>query len=269
MDGGTDAAARPARRLTIARHSRLCRTAEALRRHACHARRRTIYRGFPHERAGPRLATAYLMMKLTRLFVPLCVSAVLLAAGESIPSQPKAFAIDPAQTKVEFALGSLLHTGHGDFRLTRGTLGFEAQSGKVSGELVVDAASGESGSPARDKRMHASILESAKFPEIIFRPDRVDGKVVPEGRSEVQVHGVFAIHGVEHEMLVPATIRAADGQYNVTGTFEVPYVKWGMKNPSTLMLPVSDKVEIIVQAVAHHMYVARIGKNRSLTDAAP
>jgi polyisoprenoid-binding protein YceI len=191
------------------------------------------------------------MMKLVRLFVPLCVSAVLLAAGESIPSQTRSFTIDPSQTKVEFSLGSLLHTVHGDFKLKRGALRFEPQSGKVSGELVVDAASGESGSPARDKRMHAAILESAKYTEIVFGPDRVDGKVAPEGRSEVQIHGIFAIHGVEHEMLVPATIGAADGQYNVSVMFEVPYVKWGMKNPSTLMLRVNDKVEIIVQTVAH------------------
>ena len=127
---------------------------------------------------------------------------------------------------------------------------FDPQSGKASGEIVIDAASGESGSPARDKRMHASILESARYPEIIFHPDRVDGKVAPEGRSEVQVHGIFAIHGVEHEILVPATVGAADGRYNVTASFEVPYVKWGMKNPSTLMLRVSDKVEIILQTVA-------------------
>jgi polyisoprenoid-binding protein YceI len=191
------------------------------------------------------------MMKLMRLFIPLCVYAALLTAGESVTSQPRSFAIDPAQTRIDFTLGSLLHTVHGDFKLKRGTLRYDAQSGKLSGELVVDAASGESGSPARDKRMHAGILESAKYPEIIFRPDRVDGKVAPEGRSEVQVHGLFAIHGVEHEMLVPATIGAADGQYNVTVTFEVPYVKWGMKNPSTLMLRVNDKVEIIVQTVAH------------------
>jgi polyisoprenoid-binding protein YceI len=191
------------------------------------------------------------MMKLMRLLVPVCVCAVLLTAGDSVRSQPRSCTIDPAQTKVEFTLGSLLHTVHGDFKLKRGTLRFEPESGKLSGELVVDAASGESGSPARDKRMHASILESAKYPEIVFRPDRVDGKVAAEGRSEVQVHGVFAIHGVEHEMLVPATVGAADGQYNVTVSFEVPYVKWGMKNPSTLMLRVNDKVDIIVQTVAH------------------
>jgi polyisoprenoid-binding protein YceI len=192
------------------------------------------------------------MMKLMRLFVPFCVSAVLLA-GESVPSLPRSFAIDPAQTKVEFALGSLLHTVHGDFHLKRGTLTFDPQTGKASGEIVVDAASGESGSPARDKRMHAAILEIAKYPEITFRPDRVDGKVASEGKSQVQLHGVFAIHGVEHEILLPVTVDAGGGQYNVIGIFEVPYVKWGMKNPSTLMLRVDDKVEIVIHSVAHTM----------------
>jgi polyisoprenoid-binding protein YceI len=193
------------------------------------------------------------MMKLMRSFVPLCVSTVLLVAGESIPAQPKSLIVDPAQARVEFTLGSLLHTVHGHFQLKRGTLSFDPQSGKASGELVVDAASGDSGSPARDKRMHASILESAKYPEIIFRPDRLDGKVAAEGKSQVQLHGLFAIHGVEHEMLLPATVEAAGGQYNVNATFEVPYVKWGMKNPSTLMLRVSDKVEITIQTLLRTM----------------
>jgi polyisoprenoid-binding protein YceI len=193
------------------------------------------------------------MMKTMRLFVPLCVSALLLTAGETLPSQPRSLAIDPAQTKVEFTLPSLLHTVHGDFHFKRGTLSFDAQSGKTSGELVVDAASGESGNASRDKKMHAAILESAKYPEIVFRPDRVEGKVAPEGKSQVQLHGTFAIHGVEHEILFPATVDAAAGQYTVSGTFEVPYVRWGMKNPSTLLLRVSDKVEITIHTLFHTM----------------
>ena len=193
------------------------------------------------------------MIKPMRLFLPLCLSAALLSAGESVSSLPRSFAIDPAQTKVEFVLGSLLHTVHGDFRLKSGTLRFDAQSGKASGELVVDAASGESGSAGRDKRMHAAILEIAKYPEITFRPDRVDGKVAPEGKSQVQLHGMFTIHGVEHEILLPVTVDADAGQYNVIGIFQVPYVKWGMKNPSTLMLRVDDKVEITIHTVVHLM----------------
>ena len=191
------------------------------------------------------------MIKTMRLFAPLCLSALLLAGVDSISSQPRPFAIDAAQTKVEFTLGATLHTVHGDFHLKGGTLSFDPQSGRVSGELVVDATTGESGNPSRDKKMHAAILESAKYPEIAFRPDRVDGKVAPEGKSQVQLHGLFAIHGVEHEILFPATVDAAAGQYMVDGTFEVPYVKWGMKNPSTLLLRVSDKVEITIHTVVH------------------
>jgi polyisoprenoid-binding protein YceI len=193
------------------------------------------------------------MMKTMRLFVSLGVAALLMGAGESIPSQPRPFAIDPAQTKVEFTLGSLLHTVHGDFHLKRGTLSFDPQSGKASGEIVVDATSGQSGSPARDRRMHAAILESAKYPEIAFRPDRVDGNVAPQGKSVAQLHGVFAIHGAEHEILLPITVDAAAGQYTVDGIFEVPYVSWGMKNPSTLLLRVNDKVEIAIHTVVHTM----------------
>ncbi len=190
------------------------------------------------------------MIKPVHLFLPLFAAALCLTAGESGHAP---LLVDPAQTKVEFTLPSLLHTVHGSFHLKRGTVTFDPQTGKASGEIVIDAASGESGSPARDKRMHASILESARYPEITFRPDRIDGKVASAGRSEVQVHGIFAIHGVEHEILVPATVGASEGRYNVTASFEVPYVKWGMKNPSTLMLRVSDKVEIILQTVVQPM----------------
>ena len=191
------------------------------------------------------------MMKLMRLYLPLCVCAALLAAGDSIPAQPRAFVIDAAQTHVEFSVGSTLHTVHGTFRLKHGDLRFDPATGKAAGELVVDAASGDSGSNARDRRMNSAILEVVRFPEVAFRPDRVDGKVADEGRSEVELHGMLAIHGAEHEMMVPLLVEAHDGVYNATASFAVPYIKWGMKNPSTLMLRVNDKVEITVHTRAH------------------
>jgi polyisoprenoid-binding protein YceI len=99
--------------------------------------------------------------------------------------------------------------------------------------------------------MHADILESAKYPEIVFRPDRVEGNVAPEGKSEVQFHGTFTIHGAPHEITIPATVEAAAGLYNITATFVVPYVKWGMKNPSNFILRVNQTVDIHIHAVAH------------------
>jgi polyisoprenoid-binding protein YceI len=98
--------------------------------------------------------------------------------------------------------------------------------------------------------MHANILESDKYPEIAFRPDRVIGNLPAEGKSQVQLHGIFSIHGADHEITVPASVEAAGGQYHVTATFAVPYVKWGMKNPSNLILRVSDTVEITIHTLA-------------------
>jgi polyisoprenoid-binding protein YceI len=177
------------------------------------------------------------------------ISAALLAVV-SLPAQETALQIDPAQTEVGFTLADVLHTVHGTFTLKHGTIRFDPATGKAAGELVVDAASGASGSPARDRRMHQNILESAKYPEIVFRPDRVAGKVDPHGTSQVELHGIFAIHGQPHEVVIPVQVEANGDRYAATGHFTVPYVRWGMKNPSTLILRVSDKVEIDIKTVA-------------------
>ena len=120
----------------------------------------------------------------------------------------------------------------------------EPATGKISGEIVVDAQSGESGSGMRDRKMHKEVLESSRYPEIIFRPDRIDGAVASQGKSAVKVHGTFGIHGVEHEITVPADVEMSTDHWTATVHFAVPYAKWGMKNPSTLFLRVSDSAEI-------------------------
>src|ERR1035437_9063318 len=61
--------------------------------------------------------------------------------------------------------------------------------------------------------------------------------------ARVQVHGVFRIHGVEHELMIPVRVEMADDHWTLTSHFVVPYVKWGIKNPSNLLLHVSPSVE--------------------------
>jgi polyisoprenoid-binding protein YceI len=174
--------------------------------------------------------------------------AILLAG--SFHAQAQLLEFDPAQTKVEFTLSDVLHTVQGTFQLKRGGIRIEAATGAVSGEIVVDATSGASGNGARDRRMHASILESGRYPEIVFRPDKVEGAVPRQGAASVRLHGIFRIHGADHEITIPAEVEAGKGEYTATLHFVVPYVQWGMKNPSTLMLRVSDKVNITVRTVA-------------------
>ena len=156
---------------------------------------------------------------------------------------------DPARTTVEFTLGDVLHTVHGTFKLKSGTITFDSATGLASGSIVVDATSGNSGSGARDRRMHKNILESDRFPEIVFTLDHIEESVALEGQSKVQVHGLLRIHGTEHEITLPFQVQADAGHVTATTQFPVPYVKWGMKNPSTFLLKVNDTVDIGIRAI--------------------
>src|ERR1700722_9074394 len=119
-------------------------------------------------------------------------SAQAAAIAQSVDSaRAVVLAVDAAQSKVNFTLGTTLHTVHGTFALKRGTLRVEPD-GKASGEIVADSASGQSGDSGRDKKMHKDVLESAKYTEVVFRPDRVDGKFSATGTVSVRMHGKFA-----------------------------------------------------------------------------
>jgi polyisoprenoid-binding protein YceI len=155
---------------------------------------------------------------------------------------------DPAQTTANFTLGDVLHTVKGAFDLKRGELHFDPASGALTGEIIFDATSGHSGNQSRDRKMHKDVLESARYPEIAFHPDRVDAKVATTGTSSVKVHGLFSIHGAEHEITVPVEVKLETDHWSATAHFPVPYAKWGMKNPSVLFLRVGDSVDIDLHA---------------------
>ena len=165
------------------------------------------------------------------------------AAQAAVSAKAVSLAVDPAQSKVNYVLDTTLHTVHGTFALKRGTIRIEPD-GKAGGEIVADATSGQSGDSSRDKKMHKDVLESAKFGEVVFRPDRVDGKFPASGAVSVQMHGVFALHGAEHEITVPVTGEINGDRWHGTGTFKIPYVEWGLKSPSNFILKANPVVEV-------------------------
>jgi polyisoprenoid-binding protein YceI len=125
---------------------------------------------------------------------------------------------------------------------------YQIAAKSVSGNLIVDATSGQSGNHSRDHKMHKEILQSVQYPVISFRPDRVQGNVAALGTSNIQVHGMFSIHGSDHELTMPVKIEVLPDHWTADSHFTVPYVKWGIKNPSTFVLRVSESVEIDVHA---------------------
>ena len=175
----------------------------------------------------------------------LAVAAALAAAQQAAAgSHELLLQLDPARSGADITLAGNLHTVKGAFLLKRGAIHFDPATGKASGEIVFDASSGKTGNSSRDHKMHKDVIESGRYPEIVFRPDRADGELAASSASTLQVHGMFTIHGVEHEVTFPVEVTLAGSAWTAQGSFQVPYVRWGMKNPSKLFLRVDDVVQV-------------------------
>ncbi len=189
--------------------------------------------------------------KLSRGGAAFAAVSLFCAIATPALAQEVQLVLDPAHTNIEFVLSDVLHMVHGGFKLREGNIRVDLATGIASGLVVVDAASGDSGSGARDRKMHKEILESRKYPDITITPVKIVGHLATQGGSKLEMQGVFKIHGDEHQVTLPLSVRVAGDQLFADTHFTIPYVKWGMKNPSTFILRVSDKVEIGIHASGH------------------
>ncbi|HLH42758.1 MAG TPA: YceI family protein [Bryobacteraceae bacterium] len=170
------------------------------------------------------------------------------AACLPLAAEEMAVNLNSARSSIAFTLGAALHTVHGSFKLKRGSMHFDTETGHAGGEIVVDASSGVTGIADRDKRMRKDVLETDRFPEISFLPDRVAGGLLPSAESPIDLHGVFQILGARHEMTLHFLVRNQNGGVTAASDFTIPYIDWGLKNPSTFLLKVSATVQVRILA---------------------
>ncbi len=193
------------------------------------------------------------------LFSIFLSSAVFLLA-QCLVAQAPAMAhevkleLDPARSGAVISLTGNFHTVEGSFALKHGAVRYDPTTGKAGGEIVFDAASGKTGSDGRDSKMHQSVIESMRFPEIAFRPDHAEGTLAAAGDCTLQVHGMFSIHGAEHEIIVPVQMHLEGDSWTAKALFRVPYASWGMKNPSVLFLRVASVVDVQFHAGGNVMH---------------
>lgn len=171
------------------------------------------------------------------------VMAVILLFAGTAQAQDQ-FAVDPAQSTVHFSLSDTLHSFGGTFHITSGDISFDRKTGKMDGKIVVAAASGDSGSQARDKRMKKDELKAKNFPDISFQPSSFTGTLADSGSSQIQVSGTFTLLGKPHPLTVPMTVQMDGTHCTTTGTFTVPYVAWGLKDPSMFLVKMQKQVKI-------------------------
>jgi polyisoprenoid-binding protein YceI len=158
--------------------------------------------------------------------------------------------LDPAKTSIKFTLGASLHTVHGTMQLRSGTIRFNPNSGSASGMIIADARSGDTGNKSRDRKMHREVLKSEAFPDLTFTPQKISGAIA-NGESTAEIKGVLQLLGVPHPITLTAPVHLSNDIASFKTQFDIPYVQWGLKNPSTFLLHVSDTVQIEIDGTGH------------------
>ena len=206
---------------------------------ACNACTLTIRKTSLMTSAGATLNTM-------KLFVVAFVTALAASAqnGAALDLRSGALELNPSKTLVEFRLPGSLHTTHGTFKLERGTIIADPATGKAGGSIVVDARSGDTGIGKRDSDMRENVLEAQRYPEITFDPQHFTLKLEKDGQFQAKLDGVLTIHGARHEIVTDVRGQLAGNSVTATCHFSVPYVDWGMKDPSLFFLTVAKQVDI-------------------------
>ncbi len=192
-----------------------------------------------------------ILASIVTIGLALQTAARATPADSVTAGQWTALTFDAAQTTIAYKLIGWPHVTDGTFRLKSGLIRVDAASGKMAGEIVVDAASGDSGHSVRDARMKDSILEANRYPEISFAPQQVESHGVPRGEFPVVVRGVMTLHGKAHPFTFTAAVERRGDDAMIHCHFAIPYVAWGLKDPSVLFFKVEQNVSVEVSATAH------------------
>jgi polyisoprenoid-binding protein YceI len=172
------------------------------------------------------------------------ILALSLALAPVAFAQHQTFTVNPDSSHVAFSLGGNGHHVDGTFHVQSGSIGFDRSAQTISGSVVVAAGSGSSGDQSRDKKMNSDVLDVAHFADVSFVPKSYQGTIEASGDSTIQVNGVFTLHGAPHDLTVPMQIHIDGATLTAKTHFTVPYVQWGLKDPSIFILKVAKEVDI-------------------------
>ena len=173
--------------------------------------------------------------------------AVLVLAAALAPSalsQHQTFVVNPDASEVKITLKTTHELVIGAFHVQSGSIEFDRTTPKMAGSVVVLAGSGKTGNDSRDKRMNKDILKVEQYANVSFEPKTYTVAIALSGDSNLQVTGIFTLLGTPHEIAIPILVHLEGTTATAKAHFVLPYVQWGVKNPSFMIWKADDDVAI-------------------------
>jgi polyisoprenoid-binding protein YceI len=162
----------------------------------------------------------------------------------AVHAQPATFVVNPDASEIKVTLKTTGEIVNGTFHVQSGSIEFDRGAPKMAGSVVVLTGSGKTGNDSRDKKMYKDILKVKQYTTVSFEPKTYTGALAPSGDSNIQVTGIFTLLGSPHEITIPMLVHLEGASATAKAHFVVPYVQWGLKDPSFLILRAEKDVAI-------------------------
>jgi polyisoprenoid-binding protein YceI len=176
-----------------------------------------------------------------KFFAAFAITCLLAPAAFA---QHHTFVVNPDGSEVKMTLNTTHEVVIGTFHVQSGSIEFDRSNSKMAGSVIVLAGSGKTGNDSRDKKMYRDVLQIEQHATISFEPKTYSGAIASPGESTIQVTGIFTLLGTPHDITIPMLVRLDGASATVKAHFVVPYVQWGLKNPSFLVWKADNDVAI-------------------------
>lgn len=152
--------------------------------------------------------------------------------------------VDAQNSSITFLSKTTTHDFRGKAGKLSGQLVLNADHTSASGRVDVDVLGISTGDNTRDANMY-KMFAAALFPAIVLDVNKVDIVPAADGtEAKAVLHGVLTMHGIHHDVTIPAHVTLDHGRNICAGSFSVSLKAFDLHAPSFLFIKVADPVQV-------------------------
>jgi polyisoprenoid-binding protein YceI len=160
------------------------------------------------------------------------------------------YRVEAAGSVLNWDLPATLHTVRGKAPEVSGKIDAVQGAGgewQIQARIVVKAATMVTGNEKRDRTMREKVLETDRFPEIVFesRQVTVDLSLFKAGeRMTAEILGDLTVHGKPAAVRLPVEVYVFPDHVVLQGSFPLSWKQYGVYDPSFGIVTVKDPMKV-------------------------